>query len=65
MNNKRPKADPWMQGYACACGIIAHLLGADEGQRIAREGGFNRKDFVKAKCEQYDVDKIYPLDRDE
>ena len=62
-----PKADPWMQGFACAAGIMASLDGfGDNAREIIKQGGFSKGQLEDSGCEQYDIDLIYDeTDEDE
>lgn len=55
---KKSKDDPWLQGFSCACGIVAQLDSPELAQKVVAEGGFNLKDLKKEGAEEYDIDLI-------
>lgn len=60
VNKKLVKeADPFTQGYACACAILAQISGQSEGVNLLKEGGFNRKALEEGGVEKYDIDCLY------
>lgn len=53
------KDKAWMQGFACAAGIVGYTDGEDAAQEILKQGGFTRKDLVEGECEPIDVERIF------
>jgi tellurite resistance protein len=51
--------DPWVQGFACACAIMAKIENQCAARELMREGNFCRADFVVAEVDQYDLDAIF------
>jgi len=53
-----PAADQWIQGFACACGIVGYINSVSEAQEVMKQGGFNIEDFRKAQAEEIDINRV-------
>ena len=60
MKSKRTWGNGFVQGYACACAVAAKQGTHFDGQRLLKEGGFNIQSLADAKCEEADIESIFP-----
>lgn len=56
----RAKVDnAWMQGFACAAGIVGYCDGESDAQEIMKQGGFSKQDLIDSGCEEVDIERIF------
>jgi hypothetical protein len=56
--------DRFLEGFACACAILAKLDTPSDAQELLSQGGFSKKDLIKEEIEQCDIDAIFPQQPD-
>lgn len=61
MRKNKIKEDLWLQGYVCACSILARDFIDDSGEQLMKEGNFTKQDAVNANCEPNDIRAIYRM----